>query len=140
MSLSYRTANLAPEIARLDVPDLSIADGAVRQTRLNLRWEASDPNEDDLEFTVFVRKEGWPEWIRLNEDPITERNYSWDTTAFPSGLVPGQGRRQRPSVQQPRRCPHSRAREPQLPGGSRPAARPAGIDRSRAPASRWPTT
>ncbi len=75
-----------PEIARLDVPDLSIADGAVRQTRLNLRWEASDPNEDDLQFTVFVRKEGWPEWIRLNEAPITERNYSWDTTTFPSGL------------------------------------------------------
>ena len=26
------------------------------------------------------------EWIRLTADPITDRNYSWDTTAFPSGL------------------------------------------------------
>ena len=41
VALSYRTSNLAPEIARLDVPDLSAADGAVRQTRLNLRWEAT---------------------------------------------------------------------------------------------------
>jgi hypothetical protein len=85
VSLSYRTSNLAPEIARLEVPDLSASDGAVRQTRLNLRWEASDPNDDDLNFTVSVRKEGWPDWIRLNEEPITERTYAWDTTAFPSG-------------------------------------------------------
>jgi hypothetical protein len=86
VALSYRTSNLAPEITRVDVPDLSIADGAVRQTRLNIRWEVTDPNEDDLSFTVSVRKEGWPDWIRLTEDPITERSYSWDTTAFPSGL------------------------------------------------------
>lgn len=86
VALSYRTANLAPEIARLDVPDVSIADGTARQTRLNVRWEATDPNDDDLQFTLFVRKEGWPAWIRLNEEPITEKSYSWDTTAFPSGL------------------------------------------------------
>ncbi len=85
VALSYRTGNLAPELTRVDVPDLSIADGAVRQTRLNIRWEVTDPNEDDLGFTVSVRKEGWPDWVRLNEEPISERNYSWDTTAFPSG-------------------------------------------------------
>src|SRR5262249_3949460 len=85
IALSYRTSNLAPEIAKVDVPDLSIADGTVRQTRLNIRWDVSDPNEDELSFTVAVRTEGWPDWIRLNEEPITERSYSWDTTAFPSG-------------------------------------------------------
>jgi hypothetical protein len=86
VALSYRTSNLAPEITRVDVPDLSLSDGAVRQTRLNIRWEVTDPNEDDLSFTVSVRKEGWPDWIRLNEEPITERTYGWETTAFPSGL------------------------------------------------------
>ena len=85
VALSFRTSNLAPEIARLDVPDLSTGDGAARQTRLNLRWEATDPNEDDLAFTVYARKEGWPDWIRLNEDPTTEKTMAWDTTAFPSG-------------------------------------------------------
>jgi hypothetical protein len=85
VALSYRTSNLAPEIARVDVPDVSAGDGAARQTRLNLRWEASDPNDDELGFTVSVRKDGWPDWIRLNEEPITEKNYAWDTTAFPSG-------------------------------------------------------
>ncbi len=85
VSLSYRTSNLAPEIRRLDVPDVSASDGAAKQTRLNLRWDATDPNDDDLSFTISGRKDGWPGWIRLNEDPITEKTFSWDTTAFPSG-------------------------------------------------------
>jgi hypothetical protein len=85
VSLSFRTSNLSPEIGRLDVPDVSAADGAVRQARLNLRWDSTDPNDDDLNFTVFVRKDGWPDWIRLNEEPITEKTFGWDTTAFPSG-------------------------------------------------------
>ena len=85
VSLSYRTSNLAPEISRFDVPDLSTADGAARQTRLNLRWDASDPNDDELGFTLKVRKDGWPEWIDLTEVPITEKTFAWDTTAFPSG-------------------------------------------------------
>ena len=58
---------------------------AARQTRLNIRWEATDPNDDELSFSLKVRKEGWPEWIGLSDDPITERSFAWDTTAFPSG-------------------------------------------------------
>jgi hypothetical protein len=85
VALSYRTANLAPEITRLDIPDLSAADGAAKQTRLNIRWEATDPNEDDLIYTLLVCKEGWPEWIRLDNEPLTEKTFAWDTTAFPSG-------------------------------------------------------
>ena len=86
VSLSYRTSNLSPEITRLDVPDLSSADGAARLTRLNLRWDAADPNDDDLNYTLEVRKEGWPEWIELFDVPITEKSFAWDTTAFPSGM------------------------------------------------------
>jgi hypothetical protein len=86
VSLSYRTSNLSPEITRLDVPDLSTADGAARQTRLSLRWDAADPNDDDLNFILEVRKEGWPEWIELFDEPITEKSFAWDTTAFPSGM------------------------------------------------------
>jgi hypothetical protein len=85
VSLSYRTANLAPEITRLDIPDLSAADGAAKQTKLNIRWDTTDPNEDDLNYTLKVRKEGWPEWVRLDDEPLTEKTFAWDTTAFPSG-------------------------------------------------------
>ena len=36
-------------------------------------------------FTIKVRKDGWPDWIDLTDEPITEKTYAWDTTAFPSG-------------------------------------------------------
>ncbi len=85
VSLSFRTANLAPEITRLDIPDASGGDGAAKQTRLNIRWDATDPNEDDMNYTLTVRKEGWPEWIKLDSEPLTEKTFAWDTTAFPSG-------------------------------------------------------
>ena len=85
MALSYRSSNLPPEISKLEVPDLSAADGTSRQTRLNVKWEVSDPNDDEMNYTVQIRKDGWPSWIPLMETPITEKTYAWDTTAFPSG-------------------------------------------------------
>lgn len=87
VTLYYRTQNLAPEIARIRVPDLTAADGAARRTKLDLKWDASDPNDDDLTYTLAIRKEGWPDWIALGGPmPLTESSFSWDTTAFPAGV------------------------------------------------------
>lgn len=86
LSLSFRSANLAPEVNRLEIPDVTSGDGATRQTRLNVRWDVSDPNDDDLQYTLEFRKEGWPEWVKLGGDvPITEKTYAWDVTTVPSG-------------------------------------------------------
>lgn len=86
VSLRYQTANLPPEITKIDVPDLSEADGTVRQTKLTLRWDVTDPNGDDLSYTLHIRKEGWPDWVQLGEQPLTEKTYAWDTTAVPAGI------------------------------------------------------
>ena len=85
LSIRYQTANLPPEIAKLDVPDVSAADGTTRQAKMTLRWEASDPNGDDLVYTLHFRKDGWPDWIKLGEEPLTEANFAWDTSAVPDG-------------------------------------------------------
>ena len=45
-----------PEITRLDIPDISGGDGAAKQTKLNIRWDATDPNEDDMNYSLRVRK------------------------------------------------------------------------------------
>jgi hypothetical protein len=87
VALRYQTANLAPEITRLDVPDIGASDGATRQTKLTLRWDVTDPNGDDLNYTLHIKKDGWPGWVRLGEGPPqTETTYAWDTTTVPAGL------------------------------------------------------
>ena len=86
LSIRYQTANLPPEIARVDVPDVGAADGAIRPAKMALRWEASDPNGDDLAYTLHFRKDGWPDWIKLGEEPLAESNFAWDTSAVPDGI------------------------------------------------------
>jgi hypothetical protein len=86
VAVRFQTVNLAPELTRIDVPDLSEGDGAARQPRLNLKWDASDPNGDELSYTLSIRKEGWPDWVRLGETPLTEKNFAWDITAVPAGV------------------------------------------------------
>ncbi len=87
VTLYYRTRNLPPEIARISVPDLTSADGAVRKTKLDLKWDASDPNDDDLTYSLAIHKEGWPDWVELGgAAPLTDKNFSWDTTAVPGGV------------------------------------------------------
>ena len=83
VSVAYRSTNLHPEIAKLEIPDVS--DGAAKQGKINIRWEVTDPNDDEMNYVVQARKEGWPAWIALTESPIAEKSYAWDASAFPSG-------------------------------------------------------
>jgi hypothetical protein len=86
VALRYQSANLPPEIGRLDVPDVSALDGTARQTRMTVRWDVNDPNDDDLQFNLYLRKDGWPDWVKLNEQPVTEKSFAWDTTSVPAGV------------------------------------------------------
>ncbi len=82
----YRTANLPPEIGKIEVPDLSEGDGATRTGKLTLKWEADDPNGDDLVYTLALRKDGWPDWVPLGgPSPLTGPEYAWDLATVPSG-------------------------------------------------------
>ena len=87
IALRYQTENLAPEITKLDVPDITAADGSTKPAKLAIKWDASDPNGDDLEFTLHVKKDGWPDWIKLGDAPITESKFEWDSMAVPAGLI-----------------------------------------------------
>lgn len=85
VSVLYQTANSPPEIARVVVPDATAADGSPRPPRVAIRWDASDPNDDELAYTLRLRKEGWPEWITITELPLTDKTYNWDATSVPAG-------------------------------------------------------
>jgi hypothetical protein len=84
VSLRYRTTNQAPEVTKIEVPDLD-AGGADSPKKLKLKWSVLDPNEDELTFRLLVRKEGWKDWVCLEEE-LEKKEYEWDTGGMPSGV------------------------------------------------------
>jgi len=51
---------------------------------LGARWLASDPNDDNLTYTVEIRGVNETQWKPL-KDKLTDKYFSWDSTAFPDG-------------------------------------------------------
>jgi hypothetical protein len=83
LTLRYLNTNQAPEVTSLDVPNL---DAVVLENpkKLKFKWTAADANEDELTYNLYVRKDGWKNWVLLEED-WEKREYEWDTTTTPSG-------------------------------------------------------
>jgi hypothetical protein len=78
------TTNQAPEVTSLEVPDLD----AVNQDnpkKVRFKWNATDANEDELTYSVYVKKDSWTSWVLL-EDNLEKKEYEWDTTTTPSGV------------------------------------------------------
>jgi hypothetical protein len=84
VAVRYLTTNQAPEITSLDVPDLDAAN-LDNPKKVRIKWAATDPNEDELTYNLYVRKEGWKSWVRLEED-FDKKEFEWDTTTMPSGM------------------------------------------------------
>ena len=49
-----------------------------------LRWKASDPNQDELEYALAVRREESERWLPVVEE-WREEFYAFDSTALPDG-------------------------------------------------------
>ncbi|MBL8794989.1 MAG: WD40 repeat domain-containing protein [Planctomycetia bacterium] len=84
VTLRYSTTNQAPEVTGLEVPDLD-AVNLDNPKKLKIKWTAQDANEDELTYHLFIRKEGWKNWVQL-EDNLTKTEYEWDTTTTPAGV------------------------------------------------------
>ncbi len=84
LAIRYQTANLAPEVASIEVPDLD-AVTIENPKKLKIKWTAGDVNEDELSYRLSFRKDGWAAWVDL-EDDWDKREYEWDTTTVPAGV------------------------------------------------------
>jgi hypothetical protein len=84
LALRYQTTNQAPEVTAIDVPDPDVTH-LDNPKKLKIKWSASDANDDELTFSLAVRKEGWRNWVVL-EDNLDKKEYEWDTTTMPSGV------------------------------------------------------
>lgn len=84
LTVRYVTKNLAPEVGKIEMPDLDAAN-LEDPKKLKFKWTASDPNDDELTYNLYVRKDGWKNWVLLEED-LEKKEYEWDTTTTPSGI------------------------------------------------------
>jgi hypothetical protein len=84
VTLRYATMNQAPEVGKIEVPDLD-AGNLDNPKKLKFKWTATDANEDDLSYSLYVRKDGWKNWVELADD-LDKPEYEWDTTTTPSGI------------------------------------------------------
>jgi hypothetical protein len=84
VTLRYMTTNQAPEITKVEAPDLN-AVNLDNPKKLKFKWTAVDANEDDLTYRILVRKDGWKNWVELDDD-ADKTEYEWDTTTTPSGV------------------------------------------------------
>jgi outer membrane protein assembly factor BamB len=84
LTLRYAHANVAPEVTKVEVPDLNAKD-LDNPKKLKIKWTATDANEDELTYAVYVRKDGWKNWVLL-DDELDKSELEWDTTSTPSGL------------------------------------------------------
>lgn len=84
LTVRYATLNQAPEVTSLDVPTPESIASAKDPKKLKFKWNATDANEDELAFDLYVRKDGWKDWVRV-EEAWPKNEYEWDTTTMPSG-------------------------------------------------------
>lgn len=84
LALRYMTTNQAPEVSTVEAPDLDTVN-LENPKKLKFKWTGTDANEDDLTYDLHVRKDGWKDWVLL-EEGLEKKEYEWDTTTTPSGI------------------------------------------------------
>lgn len=95
VTIAYQIPNLPPKISSIRVGsaenaggDAETAAAVARPTEANPRqtisWEASDPNNDVLSYSLYFRRIGEEPWILLKEK-ISEATFEWNTRTVADG-------------------------------------------------------
>ena len=98
ITVAYQVPNLPPQIKSVrlaGVPEPSAAPTGATAGENELRrvepshrqmitWEASDPNNDALQYTVYSRRSPSGPWILL-KDKLNEPQFDWDTRTVADG-------------------------------------------------------
>ena len=91
VQLAYVTPNLSPNIASLTAEYPGSSRGGnnngeppAPKTKLNLEWEASDPNGDSLLYKVEYRRAGTSQWLTAKKG-ISDTRFGWQTRHVPDG-------------------------------------------------------
>jgi hypothetical protein len=106
VDVAYQIPNLAPEIKSIKIgtdetaeappqagppnapaPPPHPADNTPKQAGTGtqtITWDASDPNNDTLVYTLYFRRDHTGDWILL-KDKLRDTSYDWDTKTVADG-------------------------------------------------------
>jgi len=99
VTVAYQMPNLPPQVKSIRIagaPEVNVNPGAngpapenelrrvVPTPRQVIAWEASDPNNDVLEYTLYFHRAPAGPWIML-KDKLTEPQFEWDTRQVADG-------------------------------------------------------
>lgn len=86
ISVAYQLPNLAPQIKSIRLPESSDEDSTAHRGTgsLTISWDASDPNEDELEYVLYFRNGARSPWIKLKEK-LKDPTFDWDTRGVGDG-------------------------------------------------------
>jgi len=87
VALMYLVPNMNPTISSLKAtyPDPDPNAPPKPLTTVNIEWQATDPNNDTLEYKLELRQLGDDQPFIELADGLTGGNYEWDTTSTPDG-------------------------------------------------------
>jgi hypothetical protein len=78
VNIAYQVANLAPLVKSVKV---EAQDGT---SMLNISWEGADPNEDEVEYSLFFRSGRSGPWILMKEK-LKQTSSEWETRGVGDG-------------------------------------------------------
>jgi hypothetical protein len=96
VNIAYQVPNLPPQVKSIKTTaqaepatpapggDAADAPRVARTPRVQIAWEASDPNSDAMRYTLHFRRGTASPWILLREN-IAETSFDWDTRSVADG-------------------------------------------------------
>jgi hypothetical protein len=97
VDVAYQVPNLAPQVKTVKIAPkvdaaAAIADASAQSANKQptehhvqtITWEASDPNSDAIQYSIYFRNGVHAPWILL-KDKLTEATWDWDTRSVADG-------------------------------------------------------
>jgi hypothetical protein len=88
VDVAYQVPNLAPQIRSVQVTpgEISSTSGEAGpdSQKYSIAWEAADPNNDTLTYSIFLRSGTRSPWIPL-KDKLSTTSHEWQTRAAADG-------------------------------------------------------
>lgn len=87
VALAYVVPNIKPAVTSIRATYTKPSgkeDEAAEQVKMQIQWEASDPNKDALLFNLDYQMAGSDKWLPLAAD-LDKTRHDWDTRRVPDG-------------------------------------------------------